>query len=53
MLFLNRMQLEDLNLCKKIHNYSAVELTVHISKGCVSSFHHSIVHQSLPYAPKD
>lgn len=35
MLSLNRMQLEDLNLCKKLHNYGAVELTVHISKGCV------------------
>lgn len=35
MLSLNRIQLEDLNLCKKIHNYGAVELTVHISKCCV------------------
>lgn len=35
MLSLNRIQLEDLNLCKKIHNYGAVELTVHISRRCV------------------
>lgn len=35
MLSLNRIQLEDLNLCKKIYNDGAVELTVHISKCCV------------------
>lgn len=54
MLSLNRMQLEDLNLCK-IHNYGAVELTVHISKGCVCFLLTPlcIVHESLPYAPKD
>lgn len=38
MLSLNRIQLEDLNLCKKIHNYGAVELTVHIRKRCFFLF---------------
>lgn len=32
---LNRMQLEDLNLCKKLHNCDAAELSVHINRGCV------------------
>lgn len=55
MLSLNRMQLEDLNLHKKIHNYGAVELTVHISKGCVCFLFTPLycTHESLPYAPKD
>lgn len=45
MLSLNRMQLEDLNLCKKLHNYGAVELTVHIRVVFVSSLHHSVLYK--------
>lgn len=49
---LKGMQLEDLNLCRKLHNYNAVEQNVHISKGCmsfVSSLYHSTVRMSLPH----
>lgn len=45
---LNRVQFEDLNLCKKLHNDDAVELNVHISKGCMSfvfSLHHFLLYE--------